>query len=71
MLPGSSALRPMPRKTAGRLISRIEPLMAAASMPSVVLLRTIHLWLCGRLSAAAFMVVTFEGAGVVAHWRYI
>ncbi|MBZ9939862.1 TetR/AcrR family transcriptional regulator [Mesorhizobium sp. BR1-1-13] len=39
--------------------------MAAASMPSVVLLRTIHLWLCGRLSATAFMVITLEGAGVV------
>ncbi|WP_210243593.1 TetR/AcrR family transcriptional regulator [Mesorhizobium sp. B2-3-4] len=40
--------------------------MAAASMPSVVLLRTIHLWLCGRLSAAVFMVVTLDGAGAIA-----
>ena len=40
-----------------RLVKRIEPFMAAASMPSVVLLRTIPLWLCGWSCMVAIIVV--------------
>src|SRR6185312_11760901 len=44
VLPGSSGSRWMPRNIAGRLISTIEALTTAVSMPTVVLDSTIHLW---------------------------
>src|SRR5438045_3949183 len=44
VLPGSSGCNPMPRKIAGRLMRMMEALTTAAKTPTVVLLKTIHLW---------------------------
>ena len=43
MLPGASGSMPMPRKMSGSAISRIDALIVAISMPSVVFDSATHL----------------------------
>ena len=44
MLPGCSGLTPMPRKMSGSAMSRIEELIIATSIPSVVFESATHLY---------------------------
>lgn len=58
MLPGASGSMWMPRKMSGSAISRIEALIVAISIPSVVFVNATHLYSSLRTRARPSIVYT-------------